>query len=118
MVDLTAGLSGAQIENMLNEAMLNALRDNRTFMEHKDIDVVINKIMVGWQPTEHQFTSDIIDRIAIHEMGHAIVGFLSKHHSKVSKVTINLSSPKVLDILSLKVQPRIFIRENHCLNTS
>lgn len=94
LVDLTAGLSGAQIENMLNEAMLNALRDNRTFMEHKDIDVVINKIMVGWQPTEHQFTSDIIDRIAIHEMGHAIVGFLSKHHSKVSKVTINLSSPK------------------------
>jgi len=94
LVDLTAGLSGAQIENMLNEAMLNALRDNRIFMEHKDIDTVINKIMVGWQPTEHQFTSDIIDRIAIHEMGHAIVGFLSKHHSKVSKVTINLSSPK------------------------
>ena len=94
LVDLTAGLSGAQIENMLNEAMLNALRDNRTFMEHRDIDMVINKIMVGWQPTEHQFTSDIIDRIAIHEMGHAIVGFLSKHHSKVSKVTINLSSPK------------------------
>lgn len=94
LVDLTAGLSGSQIENMLNEAMLNALRDNRKFMEHKDIDMVINKIMVGWQPTEHQFTSDIIDRIAIHEMGHAIVGFLSKHHSKVSKVTINLSSPK------------------------
>jgi cell division protease FtsH len=94
LVDLTAGLSGAQIENMLNEAMLNALRTNRLFMEYKDIDMVINKIMVGWQPTEHQFTNDIIDRIAIHEMGHAIVGFLSKHHSKVSKVTINLSSPK------------------------
>ena len=94
LVDLTAGLSGSQIENMLNEAMLNALRDNRRFMEYKDIDMVINKIMVGWQPTEHQFTSDILDRIAIHEMGHAIVGLLSKHHSKVSKVTINLSSPK------------------------
>jgi cell division protease FtsH len=63
-------------------------------MEYKDIDMVINKIMVGWQPTEHQFTNDILDRIAIHEMGHAIVGLLSKHHSKVSKVTINLSSPK------------------------
>jgi cell division protease FtsH len=94
LVDLTAGLSGSQIENMLNEAMLNALRDNRSFMEYKDIDMVINKIMVGWQPTEHQFSSDILDRIAIHEMGHAIVGLLSKYHSKVSKVTINLSSPK------------------------
>ena len=94
LVDLTAGLSGSQIENMLNEAMLNSLRDNRTFMEYKDIDMVINKMMVGWQPTEHQFTNDILDRIAIHEMGHAIVGLLSKHHSKVSKVTINLSSPR------------------------
>ena len=94
LVDTTAGLSGAQIENVLNEAMLNALRDNRMIMEYRDIDTVLNKIMVGWQPSEHQFTSDIIDRIAIHEMGHAIVGFLSKHHSKVKKVAINLSSPQ------------------------
>lgn len=94
LVDTTAGLSGAQIENVLNEAMLNALRDNRMIMEYRDIDTVLNKIMVGWQPSEHQFTSDIIDRIAIHEMGHAIVGFLSKHHSKVKKVVINLSSPQ------------------------
>jgi cell division protease FtsH len=94
LVDITAGLSGAQIENLLNEAMLNALRDERSEMEYADIDVVMNKIMVGWQPNEHQFTTDIIDRIAIHEMGHAIVGIFSKHHSKVSKVIINLSAPK------------------------
>jgi cell division protease FtsH len=93
LVDMTAGLSGAQIENMLNEAMLNALRHNRVLMEYRDIDTIIGKMMVGWQPTEHQFSNDIIKRIAIHEMGHAIVGFLSKHHSKVSKVIINLSSP-------------------------
>ena len=93
LVDLTAGFSGAQIENLLNEAMLHALRYNRDLMEYRDLDIVINKIMAGWQPTEHQFTEDIIDRITIHEMGHAIVGILSKHHSKVSKVVINLSSP-------------------------
>lgn len=94
LVDITAGLSGAQIENILNEAMLNALRNNRFNMEYKDIDLVINKLMVGWQPNEHQFTNDLIERIAIHEMGHAIVGLSSKHHSKVSKVIINLSAPK------------------------
>jgi cell division protease FtsH len=93
LVDMTAGLSGAQIENILNEAMLNALRHNRVLMEYRDIDAIIGKMMVGWQPTEHQFSNDIIERIAIHEMGHAIVGFLSKHHSKVTKVIINLSSP-------------------------
>lgn len=93
LVDMTTGLSGSQIENLLNEAMLNALRENRYIMEYADLDTIINKMMVGWQPNEHQLTPDIIDRIAIHEMGHAIVGFLSKHHSKVSKVVINLSAP-------------------------
>uniref|UniRef100_A0A6C0KQE6 AAA+ ATPase domain-containing protein n=1 Tax=viral metagenome TaxID=1070528 RepID=A0A6C0KQE6_9ZZZZ len=94
LVEITEGLSGAQIENILNEAMLNALRMNNTQFCYKDFDLVMNKMMAGWQPVEHEFTSDIIDHIAIHEMGHAIVGFLSKYHSKMSKVVINLSSPK------------------------
>jgi cell division protease FtsH len=94
LVDITSGLSGAQIENLLNEAMLNALREDRYLFTYKDFDLVLNKMMVGWQPNEHTFTSNIIDHIAIHEMGHAIVGILSKHHSNVSKVIINLSSPK------------------------
>ena len=94
LVEITEGLSGAQIENLLNEAMLNALRSNVTAFNFKDFDFIMNKMMAGWQPNEHQFTSDIIDHIAIHEMGHAVVGFLSKHHSKMSKVVINLSSPK------------------------
>ena len=93
LVDLTMGLSGAQIENLVNEAMLNALRDDRKKMNSSDIEVIINKIIAGWQPTDHQFTSDIIDHIAIHEMGHAVIGLISKHHSKMTKVIINLSSP-------------------------
>jgi cell division protease FtsH len=94
LVEVTEGFSGAQIENLLNEAMLNALRANNTEFCYKDFDFVMNKMMAGWQPVEHEFTSDIIDHIALHEMGHAIVGFLSKYHSKMSKVVINLSSPK------------------------
>ena len=94
LVEVTQGFSGAQIENLLNEAMLNALRLNKIEFCYKDFDFVLNKMMAGWQPNEHEFTEDIIDHIAIHEMGHAVVGLLSKHHSKVSKVIINLSSPK------------------------
>ena len=94
LVDITDGLSGAQIENLLNEAMLNALRMNRFIFNNNDIDFILNKMMAGWQPNEHKFTNNIIDHIAIHEMGHAIVGLFSKHHSKLSKVVINLSSPK------------------------
>ena len=94
LVDITMGLSGAQIENLLNEAMLNALRYNKTKMSMSDIDIIMNRMMAGWQPVEHDFSSDLIDQIAIHEMGHAITGLMAKHHSKMTKVIINLSSPQ------------------------
>lgn len=92
-VEITNGLSGAQIENLLNEAMLHALRYDNTQFTNQDIDTVYNKMLVGWQPNEHEFTSNIIDHIAIHELGHAVVGMLTKHHAKISKVIINLSAP-------------------------
>ena len=94
LVEITEGLSGSQIENLLNEAMLYALRMGYEVFTFKELDMMMNKMMAGWQPVEHAFSTDIIDHIAIHEMGHAIVGILSKHHSKMSKVIINLSSPK------------------------
>ena len=93
IVENTAGFSGAQLENLVNEAMLLALRENRESFGVKDLELVYNKMLVGWQPSEHKFTEQIIDQIAIHELGHAVVGMLSKHHGKVKKVVINLSSP-------------------------
>jgi len=93
LVEITAGMSGAQIENVLNEALLNALRENREYFTNGDIEIMMNKLMAGWQPIDHQFNDGIIHQIAIHEMGHSIVGLLSKHHSKMQKVIINLSSP-------------------------
>ncbi len=93
LVDITNGLSGAQIENLLNEAMLFALRDNREIMNKADIETILGRIYVGYQPTENAFSDDMIKRIAIHEMGHAIVGLLSAHHSKLVKVCLNLWSP-------------------------
>jgi cell division protease FtsH len=94
IVELTNGLSAAQIENLVNEAMLNALRNNKFEYTNNDLEEVLNKMMVGWQPNEHQYTNSLIDQIAIHELGHAVVGMLAKHHAKMTKVVINLSSPK------------------------
>jgi cell division protease FtsH len=94
MVETTDGLSCAQIENLLNEAMLYALRYNGTAFTYSDVDVILNKIIAGWQSTEHELTQDMIDRIAVHEMGHALLGYLSKYHSKLVKVVLNLSSPR------------------------
>jgi len=93
LVEITNGFSAAQIENLLNEAMLNALRYDREQFTQEDIDVVYNKVLVGWQSSDHIFTDEMLDKICIHEMGHTIVGLMARNHSKVRKVIINLSSP-------------------------
>jgi len=94
LVEMTGGFSGAQIENLLNEAMLYALRENREIVKQDDLEFVLNRIYAGWQSKESKYSDDIIERIVVHELGHAIVGFLSRDHSKLSKVVINLWSPK------------------------
>ena len=93
LIELTNGFSAAQIENLLNEAMLNALRENREQYTQQDIDAIFNKILVGWQPNDHIFSDEMLDKICIHEMGHTIIGLLARNHSKVKKVILNLSSP-------------------------
>jgi cell division protease FtsH len=94
LVEMTDGLSCAQIENLLNEAMLYALREDRTEYTAVDLEVIYNKIIAGWQSTDHKLSDDMINRITVHEMGHAILGILAKYHSKMTKVVLNLSSPK------------------------
>lgn len=102
LVDITEGLSGAEIENLLNEAMLNGLRLNNTEFTNSDIQYVSNKMISGWQPHEHELSSDVIERVAVHEMGHAILAYFSKNYSKLNKVIINLSSPNMLGYTQLK----------------
>jgi cell division protease FtsH len=94
LVEMTGGFSGAQIENLLNESMLKALRDNREAISMEDLEYIMNRILAGWQSTESKYSDDIIQRIVIHEMGHAIVGFFCKQHPKLVKVCLNLWSPK------------------------
>ena len=94
IVEMTGGFSGAQIENLLNEAMLNALRENREIININDLEFIANRIMAGWQATENKYSDDIINRIIIHELGHAIVGMMCVDHPALKKVTLNLWSPK------------------------
>jgi cell division protease FtsH len=94
IIEMTGGFSGAQIENLINEAMLYALRENREMITLHDFEFIANRIMTGSQSTESKFSEDIINRITVHEIGHALIGFLSKEHSRLVKVTLNLWSPR------------------------
>jgi cell division protease FtsH len=94
IVEMTGGFSGAQIENLLNESMLRALREGREEINMEDLEYIANRVVAGWQSTESKYSDDIMNRIIIHEMGHAIVGFFSPHHSRLVKVCLNMWSPK------------------------
>ena len=93
LVEMTSGLSGAQIENLLNEGMLLALRDDRTELRRQDLDTILSRMLVGYQSSENSYSEDMIRRIAIHELGHAIVGVLSLHHADLVKICLNSWSP-------------------------
>ena len=93
LVDTTEGLSCAEIENLLNEAMLYALRDNREAITKMDLDVIYNKILTGWQSNEQEFTNTTVHQICIHEIGHVIMSLHTKEHPKFRKVSLNLHSP-------------------------
>lgn len=105
LLEMTQGFSGADIENLLNEAMLYALRNNREQITTTDLEQVLNRILVGWQPSEHQMSPDLLYKIAIHEMGHAICGLLTEHDNLI-KVSLNMNSPKTPGYTLFEVNER------------
>jgi cell division protease FtsH len=75
--------------------MLYVLRQNRFQIEKTDINIIANRILVGFQSNKNELTEDVIYQVAVHEMGHALIGLLTQHR-KLVKITINLFSPKTL----------------------
>lgn len=85
---LTAGFTGADIENILNESAILAARENRKLIEMKDISEAINKVMAGPAKRSRLVTESDKRITAYHESGHAIVAKLMKHCDSVHEVSI------------------------------
>ena len=84
----TVGFSGADIENIMNEAAILAIRENREEITVKDIDEAIDRRFAGPAKKSRALTEQEKWRTAYHESGHAIVGLKYPHAGKVQKITI------------------------------
>jgi len=85
---LTSGFTGADIENLLNEAAILAAREDRKLINMKDISEAINKVMAGPAKKSRVVTESDKRITAYHESGHAIVAKLMKHCDSVHEVSI------------------------------
>ena len=84
----TPGFSGADIENLLNEAALLAARANRKVITTPDIDEAIDRVIMGPAKKSKKYTEKEKRLVAYHEAGHAVIGLKLKNASVVQKVTI------------------------------
>ena len=84
----TPGFSGADLENLMNEAALLAARENRKNLTLNDIDEAVDRVMMGPAKRSRKYTPKERERVAYHEAGHAVIGLRLSHASVVHKVTI------------------------------
>ena len=84
----TPGFSGADLENLLNEAALLAARENRKKIEMPDIDEASDRVMMGPAKKSRVITPKEKKTVAYHEAGHVIAGVKLRSASIVQKVTI------------------------------
>ncbi|MGZ3562899.1 MAG: ATP-dependent zinc metalloprotease FtsH, partial [Vulcanimicrobiaceae bacterium] len=75
----TPGFSGADLENLLNEAALLAARRNKTVIEMNDCDEAIDRVMVGPERRSIVMSQKEKENTAYHESGHAIIGGMTEH---------------------------------------
>src|SRR5258708_3329713 len=84
----TPGFSGAELSNMVNEAALNAARNNRRAVLMYDFELAKDKVLMGAERKSLLLTDEEKKVTAYHEAGHAIVAALMPHADPLHKVTI------------------------------
>jgi cell division protease FtsH len=86
--EMTAGFSGAQLKNLINEAAINAARLGLTIISQKNIEDALEKIIVGIIKKTDSRSEDARRRVAIHEIGHAFLAHYYNEYYQLQKVTI------------------------------
>ncbi|MET7383154.1 ATP-dependent zinc metalloprotease FtsH [Streptomyces sp. NPDC005526] len=84
----TPGFSGADLANLVNEGAINAVRDDRTRIEPRDLDAARDRVLLGRRESSNALLPEERRSVAVHEAGHALVAALCEHADPVAKVTI------------------------------
>ena len=84
----TPGFSGADLENLLNEAALLTVRRNKKEITMSEIDEATDRVLMGPAKTSRKYSENDRKLVAYHEAGHAVIGIKLKNASDVQKVTI------------------------------
>jgi len=84
----TPGFTGADLENVLNEAALLAARKNKKLIETEEVDEAIDRVIAGPEKRSRVMSEHERKLVAFHEAGHAVVGYHLEHADEVHKVTI------------------------------
>ncbi len=84
----TPGFSGADLENLLNEAALLAVRRNKAAITMDEIDEATDRVLMGPAKVSRKITDKEKRLVAIHESGHAVIGLKLEDANEVHKITI------------------------------
>ena len=85
---MASGASGAELANMINEAALRAVRNNRTVVTEADLEESIEVVIAGYQKKNAVLSDKEKQTVAYHEIGHALVAAMQSHSAPVQKITI------------------------------
>ena len=85
---MASGASGAELANIVNEAALRAVRDNRTVVTQADLEESVEVVIAGYQKKNAVLSDQEKKVVAYHEIGHALVAALQSHSAPVQKITI------------------------------
>lgn len=85
---MASGASGAELANIINEAALRAVRDNRQFVTQADLEESIEVVIAGYQKKNAILTDQEKKVVAYHEVGHALVAAKQSNSAPVQKITI------------------------------
>ena len=84
----SAGCSGAELANLINEAALRAVRMGRRTVNQSDLEESIEVVIAGYQKKNQVLSDEERKIVAYHEVGHALVAALQSHSAPVTKITI------------------------------